>query len=199
MCLVLVLHPLLRKVFEAIYSINQEPSSGLASKEPPNTVQLAETRMSRRVTFDLYFGVVFLLALHGFSALKVLLILYTNYYLAKHVPKEYLPTATWIFNIGILFANEFGKGYPFSTIASFVFPWSPSTDGQADQKAYANWGTILDAYGGLIPRWEILFNITVLRLISFNMDYVWCLDVFGQGNGSSSPVEVCFWSMKPVI
>ena len=194
MCLVLVLHPLLRKVFEAIYAINEQSSSSSTTREPPNASQFAETSMSRRVAFDLYFGIVFLLALHGVSALKVLLIVYTNYSLAKHVPREYIPAATWIFNIGILFANELGKGYPFSAIATFVLPWPPSIADGADQKAYASWGTILDSYGGLVPRWEILFKITVLRLISFNMDYVWCLDVRIRDNGGSSPVEVCFCS-----
>ena len=193
MCLVLILHPLSRKVFEAIYSINEQRSSSSASKEPSNASHLAEARMRRRVTFDLYFAIVFLFALNGFSALKVLLILYTNYSLAKRVPKEYVSVATWTFNIGILFANELGKGYPFSAIASFVLPWSTSMAGEADQKAYTNWGSILDSYGGLIPRWEILFKITVLRLISFNMDFVWCLDV----QGGSSPVEVCFHSWSP--
>ena len=30
-----------------------------------------------------------------------------------------------------------------------------------------------DAYSGIYPRWHIGFNITMLRLISFNMDYYW--------------------------
>lgn len=49
----------------------------------------------------------------------------------------------------------------------------------------SNWGTWLDSHGGLIPRWEILFNITVLRLISFNLDYYWSLDY-----NSASAIEV---------
>ncbi|KAI9854879.1 MAG: glycerol transporter, partial [Pleopsidium flavum] len=53
-----------------------------------------------------------------------------------------------------------------------------------EKGAAGNWGTWLDAYGGLIPRWEILFNITVLRLVSFNLDYYWSLDRRG-----GSPIE----------
>ena len=49
------------------------------------------------------------------------------------------------------------------------------------------WGRWLDSFGGLLSRWEILFNLTVLRMISFNMDYYWSLD-----RRSYSPVEVRF-------
>lgn len=30
-----------------------------------------------------------------------------------------------------------------------------------------------DDYGGLLPRWHISYNISMLRLISFNMEYYW--------------------------
>jgi hypothetical protein len=43
----------------------------------------------------------------------------------------------------------------------------------------------MDDHGGLIPRWEVLFNITILRLISFNLDYYWSLN-----SPRASPVEV---------
>lgn len=41
------------------------------------------------------------------------------------------------------------------------------------------WGAWLDSYGGLVARWEVLFNITILRLISFNLDYYWSIDKRG--------------------
>lgn len=30
-----------------------------------------------------------------------------------------------------------------------------------------------DDYTGLLPRWQINYNITMLRLVSFSMDYYW--------------------------
>jgi len=48
----------------------------------------------------------------------------------------------------------------------------------------SNFGHTLDSYGGLIPRWEVLFNFTILRLISFNLDYYWSLNT-----RTSSPLE----------
>jgi hypothetical protein len=126
---------------------------------------------------------LFLAILHGFSALKVLLILYTNYNLAMSLPKRYVPAATWVFNISILFANELCQGYRFRDIASLVSRHPTNlVDGDNIVMRLGSW---LDGCGGLMPRWEILFNITVLRLISFNLDYYWSLD-----RRSGSPIEV---------
>lgn len=188
--IVLTLHPLLRRVFELFY----KPSSESASNKGPNDsgsplgldCASADNRLKQRISFDVGYSILFLGALHGFSAAKVLVILYINYNIATQLKKEYVPVATWIFNIGILFANELGKGYPYGTIANAILPWSAASEAGAEQKPQGNWGSVLDSYGGFIPRWEILFNVTVLRLISFNLDYYWSLNRSG-----GSLIEVC--------
>ena len=188
---VMGLHPLLRRLFDSIYNVAPTVSSrhlsngSVSESDSASEFINADRRMNQRLSFDVGFSLIFLFALHGFSAPKVLLILYINYGIAKQLRKEYVPAATWISNIGILFANELGKGYPFSGIANIILPWTVSTEISIQQDPKSNWGTVLDSYGGLIPRWEILFNVTVLRLISFNLDYVWSLN-----RGASSPVEV---------
>ena len=188
---VMTLHPILRRFYDSVYNAAPTSSSTPLSDDcvsPANSAPatvIADGRMNQRISFDVGFSLLFLLALHGFSAPKVLLILYINYTLAKRLRKEYVPVATWIFNIGILFANELGKGYPYSDIANIITPWQSSAQVPVQQDAKTNWGTVLDSYGGLSPRWEILFNVTVLRLISFNLDYVWSLS-----RGASSPMEV---------
>ena len=149
--------------------------------ESPVSHTKADERQERRLSFDFIFNLGFLVALHGFSAPKVLIILYINFLLATKLDRRYIPAATWIFNIGILFANELGQGYRYSMIANILLP--ETAGGVKDSEG---WGSFLDGYGGLIPRWEVLFNITVLRLISFNFDYYWARN----RSGSSSPVEV---------
>lgn len=172
--IVMALHPLLRRVFDAMCGQSASQAGSTAKAVTPGSDHSrAENRLNKRITYDVSFSIMFLLALHGFSALKVLTILYINYSLATRLKKEHVPVATWVFNIGILFANELGKGYPFAVLGDTILP---------EQK---NWGTMLDKYGGLIPRWEVLFNITVLRLISFNFDYYWSLNQSG-----GSPIEV---------
>lgn len=189
MTAVLILHPLLRKVYSVFWRIDtytqvkQTPEDSRGLTHGLSAAAAADARLEHRVSFDFIFAFVFIAALHGVSAMKVFLILYANYKLATTFPRAQVPIATWVFNIGILFANELGHGYPFATLAKAVLP--PSTTSVGNSDPTASWGAWLDSYGGIIPRWEILFNLTVLRLISFNMDYYW-----SHGRNSASPVEV---------
>ena len=154
----------------------------------------ADARLKQRVTFDTLFSLVFILALHGISLLKILLILYINFSIATRLPKNYVPAATWSFNVCILFANEIFQGYPLASISSLSLPWSTAEGASIGASSNKNWGAVLDSYGGLLPRWGILFKITVLRLISFNLDYCWSLNR-SQGN----PTEVCPYECLSVM
>lgn len=181
----LVLHPLLRRLYEALRPL---PSKNGSWKPNGSSTYISaadgEARLEQRASFDFGFALIFLVALHGFSAFKILLILYLNFCIATRVPRRYVPAATWIFNIATLFANELADGYKFTKIAAYLSP----VDGVAPQEANMvhNWAAWLDSYGGIMSRWEILFNLTVLRLISFNMDYYFSLNMRG-----GSPIEVC--------
>ena len=185
MLLLLILHPVMRRIFEAMLSSARTPVPLLWKGSAGVRYTEADIRLERRVRFDTVFACVYLLALYGTSSLKVLVILTMNYGLAKRLPQSYVPLATWTFNIGILFANEMFKGYPYARIAEFNFSWNNQRDKITANHMTDNWGSLLDAYSGLLPRWEILFNITVLRLVSFNMDFCWSLDRTG-----GSPIEV---------
>lgn len=197
MLLLPILHPLLRKAYDYFYRIDLYAPQTLPSPRSQLTQGLtgnaaADARLEHRITFDVFFASIFIIALHGFSAPKVVLILYTNYRATKTLPKEYIPAFSYIFNIGILFANELCRGYPYSEIGAFITPWASSV---AEDGVHINWGNYLDRNGGLTPRWEILFNFTVLRLISFNMDYYWSLNQQG-----SSPIEVRRYSSSfPIV
>jgi protein-cysteine N-palmitoyltransferase HHAT len=165
--ILLFAHPILRKFYNARFPI-QTPLNGKSSDNSPIPFHTAEAdaRLNQRVGYDFAFALIFLCALHGFSIIKILIILSANYVIAKKFPTSYVVPLTWLFNITTLFANEICKGYPYASIANDTFPWTV-----ADPNS--NWGTFFDTHSGLMPRWEILFNITVLRLISFNMDYHW--------------------------
>ncbi|KAH6656950.1 putative glycerol: H+ symporter [Truncatella angustata] len=174
----LVFHPLLRRLYNAVL----HPIASRASTTRP-TLEEADRRLNQRTSFDFAFAIIFLLALHGISAFKILAILYINYQIATTVPRKSIPLATWAFNIGTLFANELFSGYRLAQLAAFIV--HPEGRGRvAPQSNLVEWGVWLDSYGGIMTRWEILFNITVLRLISFNLDYYWSLD-----RRSYSPVE----------
>ncbi|KAL8693915.1 MAG: hypothetical protein Q9218_001329 [Villophora microphyllina] len=149
MFLLLIFHPLLRRLYEALRPINTQTVPELHKETRSAQVRRADARLDQRVRFDIGFACLYLLGLHGTSAFKVFAIL----------------------------------GYPYAAIARLVLPWT-SASGVSDGNPAQNWGSHLDSYGGLLPRWEILFNITVLRLISFNLDYCW-----GLNRAGGSPLE----------
>jgi protein-cysteine N-palmitoyltransferase HHAT len=178
MAALLVFHPLLRRLYNAVvYPIRSRPG---ASRP---TLEEADRRLNQRASFDFGFALLFLVALHGISAFKILLILYVNYQIATTLPRKSIPAATWAFNVGMLFANEMSSGYKLETLATYLS--APAGGVIIEEPALVSWAKYLDGFGGIMRRWEILFNITVLRLISFNMDYYWSLD-----RRSYSPVEV---------
>jgi hypothetical protein len=187
MLALLVLHPNLRRVYNkfrptALITTEQKTT---ADGRPKAVDVEAEARLEQRASFDFGFALLFIIALHGFSALKILLILYINYSLATKLPRKYVVSATWAFNVGTLFANEMCDGYKYSEIERVLsaFMSGPLTGSDAVFKP--TWGGTLDSFGGIMSRWEILFNITVLRLISFNIDHYWSKD-----QRAGSPLEV---------
>lgn len=166
------------------FAVSTQPSPNQTAKSTSTSNQ-AETKLHHRLAYDFYSALVFVVALTGFSSLKVLLILFINYKIGTSLPRNAIPLTTWIFNVGILFANELGQGYRYSSIADIMIPF---------YSAAPALGKFLDSYGGLMPRWEVLFKVTVLRMISFNFDHYWSLDRSRAG----SPLEVCnsfvpFW------
>ncbi|KAH7095186.1 MBOAT, membrane-bound O-acyltransferase family-domain-containing protein [Paraphoma chrysanthemicola] len=174
---IVLIHPLLRKAYDSFWRADTymqvRPSAGTGSLTMGLTASAAaDARLNQRVSFDLLFASIFLAALHGFSAFKILAILYANYCVATKLPRSYVPLASWLFAVGTLFANEFSKGYSYAAIFGLLSPASTSEKGELAM----NFGHTLDNYGGLMSRWEVLFKFTILRLLSFNLDYYWSLN-----------------------
>lgn len=74
--------------------------------------------------------------------------------------------ATWIFNCLVLLANERYHGYRWREILLL------GNDQGASASVLSEWAYWLDANRGLFP-WHGLFNLVVLRMISFNLDRIW--------------------------
>lgn len=72
-----------------------------------------------RLPFYIIVSFLMLSILHGTSILKVICILFINYAIAKAAGGTRLAVpATWIFNGGVLLANEWYEGYTFATLHS---------------------------------------------------------------------------------
>jgi hypothetical protein len=77
---------------------------------------------SYRVPYHVVFAILTLFGLHGFSALKVLGLVSLNYAIAKYTTGKKLgkggAVVGWVFNIGVLFVNEWYGGYTFGSLGA---------------------------------------------------------------------------------
>lgn len=71
------------------------------------------------IPFEVCFSILMLLGLHGTSAFKVLFLVSLNYAISRlSKGSKYGPAMTWIFNMGVLFANETYGGYRYASLHS---------------------------------------------------------------------------------
>ncbi|KAG2073070.1 MBOAT-domain-containing protein [Suillus decipiens] len=149
-------------IFIALKYIYTQSAFRSASSIPSDKLYL--------IPFFLMFSALYLIGLHGTSIFKIAFILTANYWIAKAFGGSRKgPLVTWIFNVLILFANETYGGYRYASFHSSL--------------------EVLDAFQGIYPRWHISFNITMLRLVSFNMDYYWAYNSREGENLNSTSTE----------
>ena len=106
-------------------------------------------QIRKRTYFDLAFGIVFLVGAHGVNILKIGFHLTINYLIGKLIKdKKTAIWATWIYGVLTLFLND------WYGMTRFGIP-------------------LLDqSFKGIIARWDVFYNFTLLRMISFNLDYI---------------------------
>ena len=104
---------------------------------------------SDRTMFDFGYGIFFLGALHGKNIVRILAHLLVIYAIGKFVPSIRLAYwLTWVYGILSLFINDRYKSISLGT-------------------------DLLDkGFKGIIPRWDVFFNFTLLKILSFNFDYL---------------------------
>lgn len=152
------------------------PTSRPSSPRPIPSTQ-------HRTTFILLFAFPLLLVLHGTSVFKMLVILGINYQISKlslvggKLGKA-APLIAWGFNLAVLFGNEICEGYRWSSLsAELAFLVSDSVVQCSRSSTLILVGLSFskdaDSIKGILPRWHINWNITMLRLVSFDMDYYW--------------------------
>lgn len=94
-------------------------------------------------------ALICLLLLHGFHSFKLFLLLAGSYIMGKIFDrKKYFPFIIWSYAIGSLFAVEYIK-------ISSLLPLLTR---------------LCQQYPGIYPRWNIIYNFSILRMISFNID-----------------------------
>ncbi|KAI0465164.1 hypothetical protein LJB42_000386 [Komagataella kurtzmanii] len=107
----------------------------------------------QRTTFDFVFGIVFLFGAHGYNCLRIYFHVFVTYLLARLIPKpKYATLACWIWAVSTLFINDNYRTVQFGSLL-------PSL-------------SFMDQFHGIIARWDVFYNFTLLRMLSFNLDYL---------------------------
>ncbi|KOS14105.1 glycerol transporter [Malassezia pachydermatis] len=137
--------------------------------------------VTARTAFLFITGIVFVTALHGVNVLKMLALAGINYGLvraAPWVPRRVITTLIWAMNGGALFLAFYTEGIPWHML-------SPSLA----------W---LDEYSGLIRRWHISYNFTMLRMVSFALDAVWAQAGYAPDRPALTPAQQRVRQSRPV-
>ena len=128
---------------------------------------------AKRVPFTAAWGFAVALVLHGTGAIWLVLALTLNYCLATHLRESALaPAWAWAFALALLFASKaWGEQYWEDLLEHWLgalgraLCTEPSFSGLLGE-----WLAPLDTlYGGLY-KWTRPLNLTILRLISFNIE-----------------------------
>nr|AAO25613.1 GUP1 [Nakaseomyces delphensis] len=115
--------------------------------------------------FDALLGGLVLFGAHGVNSLRILThiaIMYSIVHLFKRWRKV-ATVLTWVYGISTLFINDNFRTYPIGQIWSVLAP--------------------LDTMNrGIIERWDVFFNFSLLRMISYNLDYLTRYELLTKGD-----------------
>lgn len=103
----------------------------------------------KRTTFDFLCGIVFLFGAHGFNSLRIIIHILVNWIIGQYVShKKVAIGLTWGYGILTLFLNHWFRNTPIGI------------------------DFIDSGFKGIVARWDVFFNFTMLRMLSFNLDYL---------------------------
>lgn len=115
--------------------------------------------------FDALLGAVVLFGAHGVNSLRILAhitIMYSIAHLFKKW-KKFAVVLTWVYGVSTLFINDNFRAYPFGLVWSVLSP--------------------LDSMNrGIIERWDVFFNFSLLRMISYNLDFLTRYELSTKGD-----------------
>ncbi|GAM17403.1 hypothetical protein SAMD00019534_005780 [Acytostelium subglobosum LB1] len=114
--------------------------------------------INSRLLYYIIASLLFLLFVHGSSTIIIVAIALSNFGISRFFARSsLLPLVTWAFNGFILWTSYIYSGYQFSSLAIL-----------------GSYGPLLDSYHGSLA-WETYFKMSMLRFISYNMDYYWMM------------------------
>lgn len=125
-----------------------------------------------RISLDLWMGIAFLFLVHGFNLARLAIHFAVMYAIGRFGPSYRVAVASlWVYGIGSLFFNERFASTPLGI---------PAID---------------SGFTGLVKRWDVSYNFSLLRMISFNVDY---LEKKFSAPGTSIPLDTLDEDGKPI-
>lgn len=113
--------------------------------------------MSALISFYVISSIIFCYVLHGAFIFFMFLFAAANYAIARtFLGSNVNIYVTWIFNLLVLYCNEVFSGYKFGDVFGTQFAF-------------------LDQHKGMFP-WFWVFNMSMLRMVSFNTDLFWSVN-----------------------
>ena len=120
-----------------------------------------------RTRFYAAAGLAFLAVLHGADLAKVLLLGGAHRALTRALAgTRALVPCVWAFSVGVLFLNEWHGGYRWADVVA----GAPLLGASARALGAARWAD--RQWGGLMG-WHRTWNLVMLRLVSWSMDFHW--------------------------
>ncbi len=114
----------------------------------------------RRLQIRALLSIAGVLLIHGLNTAKILAILTANYALGRlAAPSRAAVLLTWAFALATIFAIEYS---------------APLAEGLSTLPllgTLTRLSAICSQHGGFFRRWDVTFKISMLRMISYNMDY----------------------------
>ncbi|CCE65048.1 hypothetical protein TPHA_0J02280 [Tetrapisispora phaffii CBS 4417] len=136
-------------------------------------VILIVLKSTNKIKFDCIFGMIFIFALHGVNSIRLMSHVLVVFILS-HLLRNNRKTATiviWSYAIFSLFFNSIFWNYPLGQILDILSP-------------------IDSSFKGIIERWDVFYNFTLLRILSYNLDYLQRYsDLKGNSGSRSSSIE----------
>lgn len=103
----------------------------------------------QRTKFDFVFGLAYLISLHGTNVIKIAFHVLVMFVLATKLPsKKAARISLWVYGVLSLFMNERINNLNFNIDA------------------------IDHGFHGIISRWDVFYNFTLLRMLSFGLDFL---------------------------
>lgn len=110
-----------------------------------------------------YGTLLFVFALHGFKFFEPAVLVLINYAVLKSVRSQVIVPFTWIYTIGTLFLLE-------SRLVHSLDFW---------------------IWNGFLPHWSVVFKVSILRMVSFNLDYHKSQHITSISDCCDSSGELC--------